>query len=96
MRGVQQSGRSAQPAASAGGNFIAFWFHTMQQHTTAQHHSGYSLLYAQWNGVVYERHWPWLVENERLKIRLREHYFCGWLAFESWMASSTALVLNIT
>jgi hypothetical protein len=56
MRGVEQSERSAQPTAPAGGDFVAFWFHTMQQHTTAQLKFRYSLLNDQWNGDVYERH----------------------------------------
>jgi len=46
MRGERQSGRSAQRAAAAGRNFLAFWLSATQHHTNARHTISYSTLNA--------------------------------------------------
>ena len=76
MRGERRSEHSAQPAAAAGGDFVAFWLTINKQHTNTSDDISYSCINVKLNGMAFGMDCPLLVENERLKIRLRNKYFC--------------------
>jgi hypothetical protein len=53
FRPFRSKGVENHSAASAGGDFFAFWLTTKQQHTSAQHDISYSFFNAELNGIAF-------------------------------------------
>ena len=58
-----------------------FLYSNTQQHYSLAIHMSKQVIDNESNSAVLMCDAPWMVENEREAKRLREHYFCRWLAY---------------